>query len=71
MIALADRFTRRTRRRLIVISTAAVMGFALPIWVPRLLATLPAFHVSEVYVSCHTCKFALNQRCMSELACSC
>lgn len=50
MIAFAARVTRRTRRQLIVISTAAVMGIALPIWAPRLLSTLPAFHVREVTV---------------------
>ncbi len=50
MTSLAARMTRRTRRRLIVILTAGMLGFAMPIWVPRLLATLPAFRVTEVHV---------------------
>lgn len=50
MIALADRITRRARRRLFVVMTAGVLGLAVPVWVPTVLSTLPAFRVSEVRV---------------------
>lgn len=42
--------TRRGRRRLFVIATAGLMGLSVPAWVPRLLATLPAFRVEQVEV---------------------
>lgn len=50
MIGSSGGWTRRTRRRVFVIVTAGAMGLAVPAWVPRLLATLPAFHVDEVLV---------------------
>jgi len=42
--------TRRGRRRLFVIATAGLLGLSVPAWVPRLLATLPAFRVAQVEV---------------------
>lgn len=42
--------TRRGRRRLFVIATAGSLGLSVPAWVPRLLATLPAFRVERVEV---------------------
>lgn len=42
--------TRRGRRRLFVIATAGLLGVSVPAWVPRLLATLPAFRVEQVEV---------------------
>ncbi|MCG8466873.1 MAG: FtsQ-type POTRA domain-containing protein [Gemmatimonadetes bacterium] len=51
MIALAERLTRRARRRVFVVLTAGALGLAVPVWVPRLLATLPAFQVAEVRVA--------------------
>lgn len=42
--------TRRGRRRLFVIATAGLLGLSVPAWVPRLLATLPAFRVEQVEV---------------------
>ncbi len=50
MIAIADKITRRSRRRLFVVMTAGVLGLAVPVWVPAILATLPAFQVGEVRV---------------------
>lgn len=44
------RLTRRTRRRLFVIGTTALIGGTLPLWVPQLLARLPAFRVVRVEV---------------------
>ena len=45
------RLTRRGRRKLFVILIAAACGFSVPVWVPRLLSTLPAFRFVEVRVS--------------------
>jgi hypothetical protein len=42
--------TRRGRRRLFVIATAGLLGLSVPAWVPRLLATLPAFRVEQIEV---------------------
>lgn len=42
--------TRRGRRRLFVVATAGVMGLGVPQWMPRLLATLPAFQVEHVKI---------------------
>jgi len=42
--------TRRTRRRLFVALAAGLVGLSVPLWVPRLLATLPAFRVEHVQV---------------------
>lgn len=42
--------TRRGRRRLFVIATSGLLGLSVPAWVPRLLATLPAFRVERVEV---------------------
>lgn len=42
--------SRRTRRRLFVVTVAGLLGFGVPIWVPGLLATLPAFRVERVEV---------------------
>jgi len=50
VIALADRITRRSRRRLFVALTAGGLGLAVPVWVPMVLSTLPAFRVGEVRV---------------------
>ena len=46
----AGRMTRRGRRQLIVVLIAVTFGFFVPVWVPRLLATLPAFRIVEVRV---------------------
>ena len=43
--------TRRFRRRLFVIGTAAVLGLGAPVWAPPVLATLPLFRVEDVSVS--------------------
>ena len=45
------RMTRRGRRQLIVVLIAVTFGFFVPVWVPRLLATLPAFRIVEVRVA--------------------
>ena len=42
--------TRRARRRLQVVAMAGILGLSVPAWVPRQLATLPAFRVEEVRV---------------------
>ena len=42
--------TRRGRRRLFVVAVAGLLGLTVPRWVPRLLATLPAFRVEQVSV---------------------
>jgi len=42
--------TRRGRRRVIVIASAAVIGLSVPLWVPRLLSALPVFQVQRVTV---------------------
>lgn len=42
--------TRRLRRRLFVIGTAATLGLGAPAWAPPLLGTLPFFHVESVRV---------------------
>ena len=44
------RITRRGRRRLLFALMVASIGLSVPIWVPPLLATLPAFQVSELRV---------------------
>ncbi|WP_419940928.1 cell division protein FtsQ/DivIB [Candidatus Palauibacter sp.] len=44
------RMTRRGRRQLLVVLIAVATGFSVPIWVPRILATLPAFRIEEVRV---------------------
>ncbi len=50
MRARLARLTRRGRRRLFVVSTAGILGGGAPLWVPQMLATLPAFSVREVVV---------------------
>ncbi len=45
------RITRRGRRRLLLALMVASIGLSVPIWVPRLLATLPAFQISELRVT--------------------
>ncbi|MYA32897.1 MAG: FtsQ-type POTRA domain-containing protein [Gemmatimonadales bacterium] len=45
-----SRITRRGRRRLFFALTVAAIGLSVSIWVPPLLATLPAFQISEVHV---------------------
>lgn len=45
------RITRRGRRRLLLALMVASIGLSVPLWVPRLLATLPAFQISELRVS--------------------
>jgi len=42
--------TRRGRRRLFVALAAGLVGLSVPLWVPRLLAVLPAFRVEHVHV---------------------
>lgn len=42
--------TRRTRRRAFVVLTGGLIGLSVPLWVPRLLASLPAFSVETVRV---------------------
>lgn len=42
--------SRRTRRRLFVVTVAGFLGLGFPTWVPGLLATLPAFRVERVEV---------------------
>ena len=46
----SGRITRRGRRRLLLALMVAAIGFSVPIWVPRLLATLPAFQIWELRV---------------------
>ncbi|WP_419856771.1 cell division protein FtsQ/DivIB [Candidatus Palauibacter irciniicola] len=46
----SGRITRRGRRRLLLALMVAAIGLSVPIWVPRLLTTLPAFQVSELRV---------------------
>jgi len=48
-MSLSD-LTRRGRRRLFVTLAAGCVGLSVPLWVPRLLATLPAFRVEHVEV---------------------
>ena len=50
MIRFVQRVTRRSRRRIFLIITVGAIGLAVPIWVPRLLTTLPTFHVDEIRV---------------------
>lgn len=45
------RMARRTRRQLLVVLIAALCGFSVPVWVPRLLSTLPVFRFVEVRVA--------------------
>ena len=42
--------SRRTRRRLFVLGVCAAAGLLVPVWAPRLLATLPAFRVERIEV---------------------
>ena len=42
--------TRRGRRKLLFALMAASIGLSVPIWVPRILATLPAFRISELRI---------------------
>lgn len=42
--------TRRGKRRIFVIASAGILGLGVPHWMPRLLATLPAFHVERVKI---------------------
>lgn len=42
--------TRRARRRLFVLGTAALVGATVPFWMPRLLSAFPAFRVERVEV---------------------
>lgn len=44
------RMTRRGRRKLLVVAMAVAFGGSIPVWVPRLLATLPAFRIVDVRV---------------------
>ncbi len=44
------RITRRGRRKLLLALMAAAIGFSVPIWVPRLLATLPVFHITDLEI---------------------
>ena len=46
----SGRITRRGRRRLLLALMVAAIGLSVPIWVPRLLTTLPAFQISELRV---------------------
>ncbi len=50
MIRFLQGITRRSRRRIFIISTLGVMGLTVPVWVPRLLSTLPAFQVDKMHV---------------------
>lgn len=50
MTSRSGRITRRGRRRLLFALMAASIGLSVPIWVPPLLATLPAFRISELRV---------------------
>jgi len=43
--------TRRGRRRLYVISFAAVLGVGAPFWAPSLLGTLPVFRIERVEIA--------------------
>ena len=43
--------TRRGRRRLYVISFAAVLGVGAPFWAPPLLGTLPVFRIERVEIA--------------------
>ena len=43
--------TRRARRRLFVIGGSALVGATLPIWMPALFSSFPAFRVERVEVS--------------------
>lgn len=47
---LLERLTRRGRRRVFVVLTGGLIGLSVPLWVPRLLASLPAFRVESVRV---------------------
>ena len=47
----SGRITRRGRRRLLLALMVAAIGLSVPIWVPPLLATLPAFRISEFRVT--------------------
>jgi len=47
---LPSSVTRRGLRRLFVIAAAGLLGLGVPQWVPRLLATLPAFRVEHVTI---------------------
>lgn len=47
----SGRITRRGRRRLLFALMVAAIGLSVPVWAPRLLATLPAFQVSELRVT--------------------
>jgi hypothetical protein len=47
---LLERLTRRTRRRAFVVLTGGIIGLSVPLWVPRMLASLPAFRVETVRV---------------------
>jgi hypothetical protein len=47
---LLERLTRRARRRAFVVLTGGLIGLSVPLWVPRLLASLPAFRVETVRV---------------------
>jgi hypothetical protein len=43
--------TRRTRRRLFVIGGSALLGGTVPVWMPALFSSFPAFKVERVEVS--------------------
>lgn len=45
-----DRLTRRSKRRIFVVLMGGLVGLSVPLWVPRLLASLPAFRVATVEV---------------------
>ncbi len=45
-----DRLTRRGKRRIFVVLMGGLVGLSVPLWVPRLLASLPAFRVATVQV---------------------
>lgn len=42
--------SRRMRRRLFVLGACAAAGLLVPVWAPRLLATLPVFRVERIEV---------------------
>jgi len=50
VIPFIDGLSRRSRRRILVVLMSGFLGLGVPIWVPRVLATLPAFRVAEVRV---------------------
>ncbi len=43
--------TRRRARKVVILAAVSVIGFAAPIWAPRLMAAMPKFHITDVKVS--------------------